>query len=143
MEEKGGYSLVGTKPGFSQNDLNDLESVDSIVTRAGQEPILLREILDVSDLNPKRVGDLLHLLSEQGKVQKLGNDLWLNRSNLDKVITTLRKYYSSKKELAISDFKDMTGLSRKTAIPLLEFLDKYIYTIRKDNVRLAGKTLNE
>ena len=143
MEEKGGYSLVGTKPGFSQNDLNDLESVDSIVTRAGQEPILLREILDTSDLNPKRVGDLLHLLSEQGKVQNLGNDLWLNRSNLDKVIATLRKYYSSKKEMAVSDFKDMTGLSRKTAIPLLEFLDKNIYTIRKDNVRLAGKTLDE
>ena len=69
----------------------------------------MREILDTSDLNPKRVGDLLHLLSEQGKVQNLGNDLWLNRSNLDKVIATLRKYYSSKKEMAVSDFKDMTG----------------------------------
>ena len=45
--------------------------------------------------------------------------------------------------MAVSDFKDMTGLSRKTAIPLLEFLDKNIYTIRKDNVRLAGKTLDE
>jgi selenocysteine-specific elongation factor len=44
--------------------------------------------------------------------------------------------------MAVSDFKDLTGLSRKTAIPLLEYLDKKHYTIRNENVRLRGEALH-
>ncbi len=37
------------------------------------------------------------------------------------------------------DFKELTGLTRKTAIPILEYLDKHEYTKREGNIRIAGK----
>ena len=40
--------------------------------------------------------------------------------------------------LSVSEFKDITGLTRKNAIPLLEYLDKCNYTIRNGAERLKG-----
>ena len=52
-------------------------------------------------------------------------------------------FFKSNKTLAISDFKELTGLSRKTAIPLLEYLDKNHYTIREENVRMKGESIDD
>jgi selenocysteine-specific elongation factor len=141
-EEKGGFSLSGYKPEFSQKDIEELGKIESILTQSGFEPILLKEITEASRFKPKRVGDLIHLLFAQGKVENLGNNFWLNRSNLDNVIQDIRDYFNSNEQLAVADFKEITGLSRKTAIPLLEYLDKKHFTVRQENMRLKGDALN-
>jgi selenocysteine-specific elongation factor len=141
-EEKGGFSLAGYKPEFSQKDLKELGKIESILTQSGFEPILLKEITEASGFKTKRVGDLIHLLFAQGKVENLGNNFWLNRSNLDNVIHDIHVFFKSKEQLAVADFKEITGLSRKTAIPLLEYFDKKHFTIRYENVRLKGNSLN-
>ena len=141
-EEKGGFSLAGYKPEFSQKDLEELGKIESILTQSGFEPILLKEITEASGFKTKRVGDLIHLLFAQGKVENLGNNFWLNRSNFDNVIHDIHAFFKSKEQLAVADFKEITGLSRKTAIPLLEYLDKKHFTIRHENVRLKGNSLN-
>ncbi|HIN01783.1 MAG TPA: hypothetical protein EYM60_00425 [Candidatus Marinimicrobia bacterium] len=141
-EEKGGFSLSGYQPKFSQKDLGELGKIESILAKSGFVPILLKEITEASGFKPKRVGDLVHLLFAQGKVENLGNNFWLNRPNLDNVLMDIRNFFNSKDELAVADFKEITGLSRKTAIPLLEYLDKNHFTIRRENVRLKGAALN-
>ena len=40
--------------------------------------------------------------------------------------------------LSVSEFKDITGLTRKNAIPILEYLDKCNYTVRDGGERLKG-----
>jgi len=55
----------------------------------------------------------------------------------------LKKYFTNSVELSISDFKKISGLTRKTSIPVLEFLDKKKYTIRSNNVRIIGQHLYE
>ena len=142
LDEIDGYSLAGKKPEFSQKDITDLTKIESIVLQSGFEPILLKEITAASGMKPKRVGDLIHLLSDQGKVENLGNDFWLNRPNLENVLDDIRSFFKNQDKLAIADFKEITDLSRKTDIPLLEYLDKNNYTIRDENVRLIGDALN-
>jgi selenocysteine-specific elongation factor len=143
LEEKGGYSLEGYSAEFSQKDLEELGKIETLISQSGFEPILLKEITDASGFKPKRVGDLVHLLFDQGKVENLGKNFWLNRTNLETILHDIREYFSSKDQLTISDFKDITGLSRKTAIPLLEYLDKYKFTQREDNFRLQGDALHD
>ena len=141
-EKTGGFSLIGFEPSFSRQDLDELKAIEFTLKKSGPEPILVKEIIAQLSFNPKRVGDLLHLLFDQGKAVNLGNNFWLNRSNLDQVIADMHKLFKLKNEMAVSDFKDLTGLSRKTAIPLLEYLDKKHYTIRNENVRLRGEALH-
>ena len=135
--------LIGFEPSFSRQDLGELKAIEFTLKKSGPEPILVKEIIAQLSFNPKRVGDLLYLLFDQGKAVNLGNNFWLNQSNLDQVISDMHKLFKLKNEMAVSDFKDLTGLSRKTAIPLLEYLDKKHYTIRNENVRLRGEALHE
>ncbi len=133
-----GLSLANYKPTLSSNDLSDLNKIKSIINHSGFEPILIKEIIKESGFKPKRVMDLIYVLASKGDVENLGQDFWLKTSNLARVIDNVREHFLSKKELAISDFKNITGLSRKTAIPLLEYLDMRKFTIRNNNLRYEG-----
>ena len=43
--------------------------------------------------------------------------------------------------MSISDFKALSNLTRKNAIPVLEYFDNNQFTIRDGSNRIAGDTL--
>ena len=84
-------------------------------------------------LSELRLERLLALLTERQKIVQ-GNDGFLLHSKwLDELIVKLKD--TGKDELSVADFKELTGLSRKYAIPLLELLDQMGVTLRRGNVR--------
>jgi selenocysteine-specific elongation factor len=84
-------------------------------------------------LSSKRLNNMLALLTERKKIV-LGRDGFILHSRwLDKVIQQVRN--SDKRELTVSEFKEMTGLTRKFAIPLLELLDQMGVTRRRGSTR--------
>ncbi len=84
-------------------------------------------------LSKKKLDRMLAFLVERRKIV-LGKDGFFIHSRwLDDVIQKIRN--SEKKELSVSDFKQMTGLTRKYAIPLLELLDEMSITRRKGPTR--------
>jgi len=84
-------------------------------------------------LSSKRLHKLLTLLMERKKIVLSKDGFILHSRWLDEIIEKIRK--SGKKELTISDFKKITGLSRKYAIPLLELLDQLGITRRRGPTR--------
>ena len=46
-------------------------------------------------------------------------------------------------KLSVPEFKEMISVTRKNAIPILEFCDKAKLTNRIENHRIAGNHLNE
>jgi selenocysteine-specific elongation factor len=92
------------------------------------------EILQRSlNLSSKQLHRMLTLLMDRKKVVLSKDGFILHSRWLEEIIQTIRK--SGKKELTIADFKNMSGLSRKYAIPLLELLDQLGVTQRKGNLR--------
>lgn len=141
-EEKGGYLLIGHLPKYTQSDIDEVEEIEKVIKKSGIEPILFREINELCVQNQKKIGDLLHVLTEQKKIEGLGSNFYLHTYYLDSLIIDIRNYFDSNNALTVSDFKNITNLSRKTAIPLLEYLDKNEYTFREGNDRIKGKALN-
>ena len=80
-------------------------------------------------LSPSRLNQLLELLIERKKVVQGKEGFLIHSKWLDEVIYQIQN--SGKRELTVLDFKKMTGLSRKYAIPLLELLDQMGVTRRK------------
>ena len=142
-QSSGGYSLANYKVQFSSNDISDMGNIEKIIKKAGSQPILISEIITASGFKPKRVGDLMHILIDNNKIQSLDNDFYLDKDYFDSLTKKIRAYFSKNKEMTVADFKELTGLSRKTAIPFLEYLDKNRFTNRKENIRLIGKAFNE
>ena len=142
-QSSGGYSLANYKVQFSSNDISDIGNIEKIIKKAGFQPILISEIITASGFKPKRVGDLMHILIDNNKIQSLDNNLYLNKDYFDSLTKKVREYFSKNKEMTVADFKGLTGFTRKTAIPFLEYLDKNRFTNRKENIRLIGKAFNE
>lgn len=84
-------------------------------------------------LSSMRLHKLLTLLMERKKIVLSKDGFILHSRWLDEIIEKIRK--SGKKELTVSDFKRITGLSRKYAIPLLELLDQLSITRRRGPTR--------
>ena len=63
--------------------------------------------------------ELLHVLKGKEKLIEIKAGLWLEKSNFNKLISMLKSYFLSKEKLSVPDFKTLTHLTRKTAIPLL------------------------
>lgn len=86
------------------------------------------------EAKPQIVEGLLHYLQRRGKVVKLPSGLWLAAATIDRTIDDLRS--TGWDEFSVGDFKDRYGLSRKWAIPVLEYLDAQKVTARKGDWRV-------
>jgi hypothetical protein len=84
--------------------------------------------------------DAVNLLREQADVVK-----WRRAGFIGRRWSALRLPCSlslqARREIAVGDFK-MRGITRKHAIPLLEYFDSNGLTIRKGNARMAGPRPN-
>ena len=139
----GGYSLANYRVEFSSKDISDMENIEKVIKKAGSQPILISEIIAASGCNPKRVGDLMHILIDKNKIQPLINDFYLNKDYFDSLTLKIRDYFVNNQEMTVADFKDLSGLTRKKAIPLLEYLDKNRFTKRKENIRQIGEAFDD
>jgi selenocysteine-specific elongation factor len=88
--------------------------------------------------SPKELKDALAELKRRGRLARLG-DLHFHTSALEELSARVRRHLASQPELSTADFKQLAGgVSRKYAIPLLEWLDGRGVTRRKGDVRVAG-----
>lgn len=114
------------------------ERIEKIYIDAGLTPPTLTEFLEKIKIRDKEALDLLNMLSKEGKLVKV-KDLFFSRESIDGLTAKVRDFFNKKSDMTPVDFKEMTGLSRKFAIPLLEYLDSQKVTIRVGDVRKLRK----
>lgn len=93
------------------------------------------EVLAKSGVETARARSLLQILLRDRKLVRVGEDLIYHAS----AIESLRRMLAPRKgaRFSVAEFKDWTGVSRKYAIPLLEFLDRERVTRREGDSRLV------
>ena len=90
----------------------------------------------------KKQESLIINKTNKNDIKNIGNNIYICTKSLNIIINKVKLFYKNKETMSVTQFKEITDLSRKGAIPLLEYLDKKLYTIRSDNDRIAGETLN-
>ena len=93
-------------------------------------------------IKPNRLSDLLYILENKDEITNIGSNIYIYTKSLDIILHKIKLFYTSKETMSVTEFKNITDLSRSGAIPLLEFLDKNLYTVRSKNDRIAGEALN-
>jgi len=91
------------------------------------------ELQSLLGVSPDKLKRLMSLLIERKKIVQGKDGFLIDSDWLDAIIVRIRKL--DKKELRVEDFKRITGLSRKYAIPLLELLDEMKITRRCGSIR--------
>lgn len=112
-----------------------LAKIETAFRQAGLAVPGAQDVLKLSGVDPVRARTLLQMLLKDRKLVKVADDLLFHSD----AITSLRGLLASKKsaKFTVPEFKDWTGVSRKYAIPLLEFLDRERVTRREGDARVV------
>jgi len=118
---------------LTTEDEEILGKMETMLLRGKLGTVSLGEIQMEFRLSSEKLDGLLSLLIERKKIVQSQDGFFLHSRWVDDVVRKLRE--SGKRRLTVADFKEMTGLTRKYAIPLLELLDSMGVTRRKGSVR--------
>jgi len=82
---------------------------------------------------------VLQVLIDAGKLVRVDGEMFFHASALNDMIARLRAFAASRPDRAIDvpAFKELAGISRKYAIPLLEYLDRQRVTRREGDKRIV------
>jgi selenocysteine-specific elongation factor len=110
-------------------------AIERAFAQAGLATPPMPEVLARSGVEPARARSLLQILLREKILVRVSEDLVFHRSAIDQ----LRQMMAGKKSTRfnVAAFKDWTGVSRKYAIPLLEYLDRERITRRDGEHRLV------
>ena len=80
---------------------------------------------------------MVRFLLADGSLQRVGGTLLVHRDHLQELEALVRRRWTPGSLLDVGAVKDLTGLSRKYVIPLLEYLDAKHVTRRSGNERVV------
>jgi selenocysteine-specific elongation factor len=107
--------------------------VDAIYREAGLDPPSPSEAAERLQARPATVEGICQFLVQRGRLVRLEGKMLVHRAALDEVARGLQTLQSE--TFSVGEFKERFGLTRKLAIPILEWLDSERVTVRQGNQR--------
>jgi selenocysteine-specific elongation factor len=109
--------------------------IEHAFSSAGLKVPFLRDVLAGLKVDKVRAQKIVTLLLRDKILIKISEDLVFHHSALETLRQQLKTYKIKSPKIDVGKFKDMTGVSRKYAIPLLEYLDRERVTRRVGDER--------
>ncbi len=124
---------------LSSEDSGLRDRIEQIYQTAGLAAPVLQEALERSGAAGQQGRKILQLLIDSGHLVKVHGEMFFHRAALDELTKKVREYGATQTDRAIDvgAFKDLAGISRKYAIPLLEYLDRQRITRREGDRRIV------
>lgn len=94
------------------------------------------EVLGGLAIDRPRAEKILRLLLKEKTLVKVTEDLIFHRSALERLRELVARRKQQSNRINVAAFKELTGLTRKYAIPLLEYLDRERVTRREGEERV-------
>lgn len=120
---------------LKQDEEQALAKIEVAFEKGGLAVPALQEVLAASGVEVARARSLLQILFRQKRLIRVSDDLVYHPT----AISALKELLAAHKgeRFAVPVFKDWTSVSRKYAIPLLEFLDRERVTRRDGDERVV------
>jgi len=116
--------------------------IAGIYKESGLTPPFFRTICRDLDLDRKTARDVMQMLIDEKQVIKTKDDLFFDAHAVSDLSAKLIEYLKANEKITTPQFKDMTGISRKYVIPLIEHFDAIHLTIRVEDHRQLRKKLS-
>lgn len=128
---------AGSEITLQPEEVKAKDQIEAAFSAAGLEVPSLKEVLAKLAIETRRAERLLQILLREKKLVRVSPDLIFHRQALAELKEKLWTYKKSKGErISVPAFKELTGITRKYAIPLLEYLDRERVTRRAGDERV-------
>jgi selenocysteine-specific elongation factor len=112
------------------------QQIEAAFANAGLKVPLLKDVLASLPVDKARAQKIVTLLLRDRVLVKIGDDLVFHRDALEGLRKLVVSQKSKSPKLNVVAFKDLIGVTRKYAIPLLEYLDRERVTRRVGDERV-------
>jgi selenocysteine-specific elongation factor len=102
-------------------------------------PPQVEEVATAQRFPEETAGEIAALLEEEGELVHISADIYLHRHGIEEAKRLLRDHLEREGPMTASQAKTWLGSSRKFVIPLLEYLDKQGFTVRRGDLRELRK----
>lgn len=111
------------------------KKIEEAFATAGLRVPALHEVITGLKVDKVRAQKIVTLLLRDKVLVKISEELVFHRSALEELRRQVAVYKAKSTKIDVASFKELTGVSRKYAIPLLEYLDREHVTKRVGDLR--------
>ena len=134
--EKDFVSLAGHRVTLEPEAAGLEKSLEEEFRKGSFSPPSLEEVVTRIGANPSKAEKIFYLLLQSGKLVRVEGGLVFHRDSLDRLKEIVWEYRERSDRIDVGSFKELTGTTRKSAIPLLGHLDRLRITRREGNFRV-------
>jgi selenocysteine-specific elongation factor len=114
-----------------QEDLAELrEDLNRLYLESGLTPPTMREVMERFASKKETARKVMDVMLREGILVKISEDLYFHRDSLQNLRENYKNLLIKEGKATPSNFRELTGLSRKFIIPLMEYFDLTKLTIR-------------
>jgi selenocysteine-specific elongation factor len=128
--------LAGRGVELKDEEAKAKDQIERAFADAGLKVPLMKEVLASLPVDKTRAQKLVTLLLRDRVLIKLADELVFHRSALEQLRRLMAEQKATSPKIDVGRFKDLIGVTRKYAIPLLEYLDQQRVTRRVGDERI-------
>ena len=126
---------AGRRIDLTEGERRVFDALAGLLAERGFTPPTTREAAETLGAPPELVDALRRLLLGEGRLVDVSPDLYFDAGRIAELRSAVAGRAAVNPEIDVAWFKERFGLSRKHAIPLLEWLDRERVTVRMGNRR--------
>src|SRR5271165_114009 len=127
--------LPGLGAQLKDDEAQSKKKIEDAFSLAGLKVPALPDVLAGLKVDKARAQKIVTLLLRDKSLVKISDDLVFHRSALEELRRVIIAQKTTSPRMDVAKFKELTGISRKYAIPLLEYLDRERVTRRVGDAR--------
>jgi len=137
--EKETIRLAGHKISMKEEEKDLHQKMTTLYRKGGLQPPTVKEVAAELRVSEGELKPVLQLLTKEGALLKVKEDLYFPRAAVEELEQKILSFFRQNKELTPPQFKEISQVSRKFAIPLLEYFDGKKLTMRVGDKRVLRK----
>lgn len=142
VSEKDIVRLSRHSVGLSEQELELSKRIEQLYLAAGVEAPSIDQLMTRANVGASQRAQarkLMQLLIDERKIVRVHGEMFMHAQVLESLKSKLRDYavqHEPERLIDVAAFKDLAGVSRKYAIPLLEYFDRGHVTRRAGDKRI-------
>ncbi len=137
VQEKEIVRLKDHQVTLAQDQKETRKKLEEIYTASGLKPPYVKEWKN--DFPGNSGSEVLEVMVKEGGLLKATEELYFHKTAIEELEGRLVDFLKTNGEITTPQFKDLTGASRKYAIPLVEYFDRNQVTVRVGDSRVLRK----
>ncbi|MHC4562134.1 MAG: selenocysteine-specific translation elongation factor [Planctomycetota bacterium] len=136
-------ALAGRGAAISDADRALCDRIEQRLRDTYLAPPLPAELIDELGITAGKLSQLTRLLADHDSLVQLAEKVIMHRDAIDAAQQVVRDLFASQPNFTTMEFRDALGVSRKYAVPLLDYFDTIKLTVRQGNRRRPGAAVKQ